>query len=158
MVFDNGSKVSKLNIIRYLSFLSYAIFIGFLTLSGLFNKPVLGIGKNSLIILFSVIYIIYVVYVYIRNYNFFKYNDEGGKLVFRFISLRPFDNKKRSIEIVKKKFTGYKIRNSFLNIKVDLLLSVKTRNGVANYPPISITALTNKEKEYLKTSLNQAVG
>ena len=133
MFFDNGSKVSKLNIIRYLSFLAYAISIGFLTLSGLFNKPVLGIDKNSFIIAFSVIYIIYVVYVYIRNYNFFKYNDEGGKLVFRFISLRPFDNKKRSIEIVKEKFTGYKIQKSFFNFKVDLILSVKSKKGVVNY-------------------------
>ena len=157
MLFDNSRKVLKLNIIRYLIFLVYVIFMGFLILSGLFNEPVFGISKNALIIIFSVIYIIYIVYVYIRNYNFFKYIDEGGKLVFRFISLRPFDNKKNSIEILKKDFRGYKIQESVLNFKVDLILSVKTKKGVVNYPPISITALTNKYKSILKSSLNQFV-
>ena len=157
MFFDNRHKVTQLSMRRYISLVLYIIFMGLLILSGMFNKPVFGISKNSLVIIISVVYIIYVVYVYIRNYNFFKYNDEGEKLVFRFISLRPFDDKKKSIEILKKKFTGYKIQKSLLNLKEDLILSVKTKNGIANYPPISITALTNKYKNILKGSLDQVV-
>ena len=157
MIFDNRHRVTKLHVMRYLSLITYLIFMGLLILSGMFNKSVFGISKNSLVIIISVVYIIYVVCVYIRNYNFFKYNDEGEKLVFRFISLRPFDNKKKSIEILKKDFSGYKIQKSVLNFKVDLILSIKTKKGVANYPPISITALTNKYKNILKSSLNQFV-
>lgn len=157
MIFDNRRKVTNLNMRRYLSLIVYVIFIGLVILSGMFNKPVFDISKNFYVIIASVIYIIYLAYVYIKNYNFFKYNDEGKKIVFKFISLRPFDNKKKLIEILKKDFTGYKIQKSLLNLKVDLILSVKTKNRVANYPPISITALTNKYKNILKNSLDKIV-
>ena len=73
------------------------------------------------------------------------------------MSLRPFDNKKQAIEIQKKDYNGYEIRKSFFNLKEDLILSVKTKKSIANYPPISITALSLKHKNLLISSLNQAV-
>ena len=155
MVFDNRNIVMRLNMRRYLTLLAYLVLMGLFLLSGLFDKPVLGYDKATYVIVITAIYLTYIVFAFLLNYNYFSYNDEGNKLIFRFVSLRPFDNKKRVIEIHKKDFEEYKIDKSFFNLKEDLILTVKTKKGVANYPPISITALSLKHKDLLKNSLNQ---
>jgi len=131
--------------------------MGILLLSGIFKERIGGFEKTHVIIFLTVIYIIYVVFAYILNYNYFSFTDENEKLVFRFVSLRPFDNQKKAVEIKKQNFHGYKISHSFLNLKQDLILIIKTKNGIAHYPPISITALDKKQKNLLKAALNRFV-
>jgi len=157
MIFDNRNTVMRLNIRRYLVLIVYVIFTGFLILSDLFGDTILGLKKSIYILSSSILYILYIAYTYILNYKFLSYSDEGVKLTFKFISLRPFDNKKQAIEIHKKDFRAYKFEKSFFNLKQDLVLVVKTKNGVANYPPISISALSGKYKSILISSLNQFV-
>ncbi len=155
MIFDNRNIVMRLNIRRYLTILAYFILMGLFLLSDIFNKPVFGYDKTTYVIVINAIYLTYIIFTFSLNYNFFSYKDEGNKLVFRFVSLRPFDNKKQAIEILKKDFAGYEFQKSLFNLKEDLILTVRTKNGVANYSPISITALSLKHKNLLKNSLNQ---
>lgn len=157
MLFDNRHKVTQLNIRRYIALLVYLLGMGMLLLSGVFKEKVAGVDKTYIIIAITLIYILYIIFAYISNYNYFSFNDESEKLVFRFVSLRPFDNEKRAIEIYKKDFHGYKIYKSFFSIRQDLILIIKTKNGIAHYPPISITALDKKQKNLLKAALNRFV-
>lgn len=155
MLFDNSSKVIKLNKRKYIALLIYLILMGILILSDLFGTTILGYDKSIYIGSFTALYLIYVVYAFISNYNYFYYNDEGEKLTFRFVSLRPFDNKRHAIEIPKKEFKGYKYKDSFLKLKQEIVLHIKTKTGIASYPPISIRALSQKERKLLENSLNQ---
>jgi len=129
--------------------------MGVLILSDLFGNTILGYDKSIYIGSFTALYILYVVYAYLSNYTYFSFNDEGEKLTFRFASLRPFDNKKQAIEIPKKNFKGYKFQDSFFKLKQEIILLVKANNGIASYPPISIKALSLKQRKILINSLNQ---
>ena len=155
MNFDNRNIVLKLNIRRYLALLVFLIPMGLILLADIIENTFLGMSKSFYVLMICTLYIVYVIISYMRDYKFFSYNDEGEKLIFRFVSLRPFDNKKQAVEIKKKYFNGYKINKSVFNFKEDLIVTVKTKSGVANYPPISITALSLKHKNLLKNSLNQ---
>ncbi|MFC2151409.1 hypothetical protein ACFLSE_02695 [Bacteroidota bacterium] len=157
MIFDNRDNVMKLNIRRFLAILIYLTLMVLLAFSDVFRNTIIGLNKSVYIILVTLLYILYIVFAYVVNYNYFIYNDEGDKLVFRFVSLRPFDNKKQAIEIHKKDFKGYKFQKSFINFKEDLILMIKTKKGFANYPPISVSALSIKHKNMLIQSLNQFV-
>lgn len=157
MVFDNRKIVLQLNKRRYIAILLYLVSMGLLLLSDTFKKTILGYEKSLFVIIITILYILYIVYVFIVNYNFLSYNDDGNKLIIRFVSLRPFNNKKRAIEVNKNEFVGYKIKSSFFNLKQDLIVKIKTKNGIANYPPISITALSIKYKNILESSLNQMI-
>jgi len=155
MILDNRNIVLILNIRRYLALLVFLVLMGLILLVDIIEKPFLGMSKSFYVLIICALYVVYVIISYMRDYKFFSYNDESEKLIFRFVSLRPFDNKKQAIEIQKKYFNGYKINKSVFNFKEDLILIVKTKSGVANYPPISITALSLKQKNLLKNSLNQ---
>lgn len=157
MVFDNRKIVLHLNKKRYIAILLYLVIMGFLLISDSFKKTILGYEKSLFVIVLTILYILYVVYTYIVNYNFFSYNDDGNKLIIRFVSLRPFDNKKRLIEVNKNDFAGYKIKSSLFNLKQDLVVKIRTKKGIANYPPISISALSHKHKIMFESSLKKLV-
>jgi hypothetical protein len=155
MIFDNRNIVVRLTIRRYLSLLAFLIIMALLLLVNIIKRPLWGFDKSFYVIVICSIYVLYVVFTYFRSYNFFSFNDEGEKFVFRFISLRPFDNEKKAIEISKNDFGGYVLHNSFLSFKQELVLKVKTKTGVANYPPISITAISKKHKKMLINAFDQ---
>lgn len=157
MFFDNRNTVLRLNKIRYIVLLIFITLISIVIWSGWFENQVLGLGKLTYSITISIIYLFYLMISYILNYNFLSYKDDGNKLLIRFVSFRPFDNAKKAIEIEKKNFGGYQVQKSFFNLKTELILNIKTKNGIAKYPPISISALTKKQVTLLKGALNQYV-
>lgn len=157
MVLDNRDIILKINKLRYIFLLGYITILVILIFSNLFNDPVLGLKKSVYIVFSTSVYVIYNIVKYVLNYTFLSYSDEGNKLIFRFISLRPFDNKRNAIEILKKDFRRFKTSKSFFDLKEELILFVKTPKGVANYPSFSITALSLKQKSLLKNSLSQFV-
>jgi Ca2+/Na+ antiporter len=154
MIFDNRKIVARLTVRRYLSLFVFLIIMALLLLLNVVKRDLWGMDRSFYVFITCTVYVFYVVYAYFRSYNFFSFNDEEEKLVFRFISLRPFDNEKKAIEIAKKDFGGYEFRKTFLGFKQELILKVKTKKGVANYPPISITAISKKHKIMLENAFD----
>ena len=157
MHFDNRQTVLDLNKRKYLILLGYFTLIGIIFFSGLFDQPVLNLSKGTYVIAFTVLYSIYLIYTYIMNFNFFSFSDDGDKLVFKYVSMRPFDSEKKAIKINKTEFGGYEFEKSFFDLKEELILKIKTNKGLANYPPISISSLSVKQKKLLKAALNQFI-
>ncbi len=153
MIFDNRDIILKLNKRRYILILVYVTLMIIFFFSGFFEEN----QKIILAISISVIYIIYNIISYHINFSYFSFRDDQESLMFRFVSLRPLDNNKKAIKISKHDFAGFKFEKSFFGYKENLILSIKTKKGIANYPPISLSALSQKHKLMLKQSLNQFV-
>lgn len=154
MQFDNKNKVLKLNMRRYIVLLIFTTIIGLLIFTRLLDN-IWGITKTIALLIAIVAYLLYVLITYVINYQYIFYSDEGDKIILKYVSLRPFDNKRNAIEISKGNYYGYKIRKSFLNLKEEIIFLIQTPNGIAKYPPISIAALTPKQKKILINSINQ---
>lgn len=154
MQFDNKHKVLKLNMRRYIVLLFFTTIIGLLIFTRLLDN-VWGISKTIALLITIIAYLIYVLITYVINYQYIFYSDEGSKIILKYVSLRPFDNKRNAIEISKENFYGYKIQKSFLNLKEEIIFLIQTPNGIAKYPPISIAALTAKQKKILINSITQ---
>lgn len=153
MIFDNRDTVFKLNKRRYILILVYLTLMSVIIFSGLFEDRL----KIQLAVIVSILYIIYTIFSYLLNYSYFSYKDDKDKIMLRFASLRPFDNRKQAIDIRKKDLKGYVLKKSIMNFREDLILKVSTKKGLANYPPISITALSAKHKQMLINSLRQFI-
>lgn len=118
------------------------------------NDLIKGLSNNMLAIFFAVAYMIFALYESFRNYNYIYYNDESDKIVLRFFSPAMFTSKKNSIEIPKKEFGGYELKSFFMRYRESLVLFKNTHKGLAKYPPVSITALSEEERYALLFSLN----
>jgi len=155
MEIENKNRTVRINQVRYLAVLIFLVLVILLLLSDLVEDSFLGLNKYHWAIVLALIYILINVYEHIRDFNYIYVDDSEGKILFRYISLQPFKNKKYSIEIDKRKFYKYKILRSFLNIRMHIVLYVQTPHGIAKYPPISITALDDDNLNKLKKMLNQ---
>jgi hypothetical protein len=118
------------------------------------NNLINGVDNNLLAIFFAAAYIIFAIYETFRNYHYIYFNDESDKIVLRYFSPAMFTSKKNSIEIMKKEFAGYELKSFFMRYRETLILFKKTNKGLAKYPPVSITALSNEERFSLLFSLN----
>ena len=102
---------------------------------------------------FSIVYLLFYWYQYRMEYTYLYFSNNGNNLVFKFYSLRFFYGKPKTIEISKTNFVKYDIVTSFFGKKDSLVLYQRIPQGIAKYPPISLTLLTKKQKTELKRTL-----
>lgn len=104
----------------------------------------------------SLVFIVYLVMVLLKLFYFYM-NDSGQKIVVRFFNIHPFLQKYKAIEIPKKALAGYEIKTSFFDLKAELILAVKTKKGEIEYPPVSISALSRKDRKRLINALDSQI-
>lgn len=76
--------------------------------------------------------------------NFIEYNSDGDNLRIRYYPVISFFGKEySSIEFNKKLLFKAEVKKSFLF--ADLNLEVKTKKGVAEYPSVSLVALSKND-------------
>ncbi|MGE0090145.1 MAG: hypothetical protein AB7S50_11815 [Bacteroidales bacterium] len=151
MTFNNSPRIVQYNIVQFVTLLVYATLMLILIFTTTIDFLFKDVNKVSIAILLSILYLCFLMYNYIIDYNFISFSDEDGKFVIHYISIRPLNKKRKAIEILKSKFAGYKIENSFFGKKKEIIFSVKTQHGEAKYPPLNISAL-NKNQIYLLTN------
>lgn len=154
MILDIRKTVLKKKFRSFYTTLFFLIIIAVLLISNLYYNEIAGIDKYELSIILAGIYILSVLINTLRNYFYIYYNDEGDKLILRFFSLSLFTSKKSAIEIRKRDLAGYQVKKQLFGLRENLILFQVTRGGTAKYPPVSITALSIKEKNSLLNSLS----
>jgi hypothetical protein len=156
MKVENKTKSLRISQFRYIIAIIFLPLIIVLTTTDLVEKTFLGLNKYHWAMVLAAIYILQNVYEYIKDFKYILLSDEEeGKLILRYVSLRPFNNKKYSVEINKNDLHSYKIKRHHFNIKQELIIYVNTPQGVAKYPPISISGLNEEEFNKMKKMLNQ---
>lgn len=158
MEIDNTKKSVRINQIKYISIIIFLVLVIVLLTTPLVSDEFLGFNNNQWAVVVTLIYILVNIYEYLKDYNYIYFSDSGEKLLFRYVSLRPFHNKRYSIEIDKRNFRGYEIRNGTLGLNRKIMFYVKTQQGTAKYPPVSISALGGDEFNQLKHALNKHSG
>jgi len=71
------------------------------------------------------------------------------KITVRYYSAHPAFRKYKAYEIPQAYFSGYEINKSILGLKKEIVLTAKGPKGEMSFPPVSISALSKKELEYL---------
>jgi hypothetical protein len=157
MEIENTRKTIKINQMRYITVIAFIVLMVVILTTDLIQNTFLGLSKAYWAIVVALLFLGQNLFEYLKDYNYLYYNDEeNNKILFRYISLLPFKNKRYSIEIQKEQFKGYKILrpNPF---KQEIVFYVSTPQGTAKYPPISISALNEDEFNKLKKALNNHI-
>jgi hypothetical protein len=67
------------------------------------------------------------------------------ELQFNYYSVASTMRNYQSIEFPLDQLAGYELKKSFLGLRKMLTISVNSKYGIADYPPISVTLLNQKE-------------
>ena len=154
MEIENQKKTIFINKMRYITVIVFIVLLVVMLTTDMIKGEFLGLTRYHWAILLALIYLGQNVFEYLKDYNYIYYNDNGDKILFRYISLRPFKSKKYSIEINKDRFHSYKVQRAS-PFKREIIFFIKTPQGIAKYPPISISALNEDDFNNLKKALNQ---
>jgi hypothetical protein len=155
MIIDIKRTILKKTVGKFITLIILAISLCLLLFIPFRNDFIKGVSNNLLAVFIAAAYVIYVLYESFRNYNYMYFNDESDKIVLRYFAPNMFTSKKNSIEIPKKEFAGYTVQSFFLGYRERIILMRRTSQGTASYPPVSITALDNNEKQNLFLSLEK---
>lgn len=155
MQLNNRTFIVRQNIIQFITLLIYATIIIVLVFTDTFEVLFDSINELTLAVVFSLVYLAFLMYNYLMDYNYLSFSDDGNKFIFHYISSKPLNKKPKAIEVVKNKFEGFKIEKTLFGRKTEIIISVKTQHGVAKYPPINISGLSKTQIVLLTKSLKQ---
>jgi hypothetical protein len=89
--------------------------------------------------------------------SFFELLITETQLQFNFYSVSSTIRNYQSIEMPIHQLKGFHIEESLKGIKKNLILSVESKYGIADYPPISVSILTKKELSLVIHVLNKVI-
>lgn len=154
MILDISRTIIRKNLVNFISTIVFIIIIIVLLFVPMYNI-IKGVNNSLLAIFIATAYLIYAVYNTFRNYNYIYFNNETDTLILRYFSPNIFTSQKNSIEMPKNEFAGYRLQSFFMRYREKIILYRKTKKGMASYPPVSITALSNTERHALLRALDE---
>lgn len=116
-----------------------------------------GISKSMVTIALVVLYTYFIVSRFIKDYNYFAFQDQENKIVFKYYSLRPFSKSRKTIEIEKSKFAGFKIEFTASKLRRHLILFQHSADGIRQFPKISVSAVSKKNLSTLSKILEKHI-
>jgi hypothetical protein len=131
----------------------FPLLIVLILLTSWFDNPDGELSKYHLVIAISAVYFIVSLFNYLRNPYFIFFSDGGEMLILRYYPLSIFNHKKNSIEIPKTQFLKFEINKFFFGMEEKLIVYQNYRNKIAKYPPISLSALSKKDRERILAAL-----
>ncbi len=155
MIISNKTFVKTLKAVQIFIFLIMAAAVIFLLV-------VSGNSSQSwnYIILIVAAYLFFNVFLYLKQYTYLEIEEDQSFIILRFYNTFFLSSGKRKIRIPKKALVKYEIkRGTFHN---DLILYVNTQNGLAKYPPISLSGFSKPKQAvitgYLDSIINDKQG
>jgi hypothetical protein len=158
MEIDIQRTILKKNLRAFILAIIFVVFISLLLITYFYEDQLFGLTKYHLAIIFSSLYVLYMLFNTLRQFHYIYFSDTGDKITLRYFPMGVFTYRKHSIEIAKNEYAGYERLIHLFGYREKLILKVKTARGVAKYPPVSITALSGAEKENLFAALERLKG
>ena len=122
-----------------------------------FDKPDLWLSEFHAMIFVAALYVVISIINTMKIPYFVSYNDHGDMIVMRYYPLSLFNSKKNSIEIPKQQFVKYELKPFFFGRYQKIILFQHFRNKVVGYPPISLSALDEEDKNRILASLQKYI-
>lgn len=105
------------------------------------------------------VFALWFLYFQVADYQFLEFSDANGKVLLRYYKAVKFGKTSfNSIEFPQPMLYSAHFENSMFGKMSDLTLVVKTRRGIAEYPSVSLTALSLNERRVLQERLLQIMG
>lgn len=105
------------------------------------------------------VFALWFLYFQVTDYNYIEFSNENNKILLRFYKAVKFGKAEfNSIEFPQKMLQNASFENSVFGKRSDLALAVKTKRGIAEYPSVSLTAVSKEDRKKIQTVLNQILG
>ncbi|MBN1822206.1 MAG: hypothetical protein JXR31_00595 [Prolixibacteraceae bacterium] len=112
--------------------------------------------KNLIAILTGAAFVVWFFIFQLFDFQYVELIVEENKVVLRYYPAIKFGKKEySSIEFASETLHDVQFENSFFGLVTDIVLIVKTKRGIAEYPPISLAAVNRNDRKNIKDALNK---
>ena len=105
----------------------------------------------------AAIFVVAFLFIAALNLQYIRIFDEKEKIIIRYFSVFTINRLFQSIEFPVVNLMKAEGEKHLGGIKTDLILTVRTRQGVAVYPPVSFSAVKRKERKEIIEELNRMI-
>lgn len=149
MIIENKSRVVKLKRLFFLVSVFIAVVALVLFLLDFTLSAIACVG----------VFALWFLYFQVADYQYIQFSDENGKILLRYYkAVRLGKGEYNSIEFPQRIIQNAYFENSMFGKMSDLTLIVRTRRGIAEYPSVSLTALTKEQRKRMQDALNEILG
>lgn len=105
------------------------------------------------------VFALWFLFFQVADFQFIEFNDSNNKILLRYYKAVRFGSTNyNSIEFPQSLLYKFQFENSLFGEMTDLTLIIKTRRGIAEYPSVSLTALSREERKKLQGTLLRIMG
>lgn len=149
MKIENSKRVAKLRKVFYLVSVIIAVAALVFFLFDFILFGIIGIG----------IFAFWFLYFQVSDYQYIQFSDENNKIILRYYKIIRFGKGEyNSIEFPKNLLQNAFFENSIFGKMSDLTIIIKTKRGVAEYPSVSLSALSKEERKKIQITMNEILG
>jgi len=147
MVYNNNDNVKRLKI--------WFLITGLFCLIAM--TVLIFIEEFVILAIVAGVFLLGVVIVAIFNFQFIRIIEEKNKLILRYYSIFSINRNYQSIEIPTEHLRKVEIFKVFFGLKWDLRITVRIRQGIAEYPLVSLSAIPFKDRNKIINHLKSLV-
>jgi len=147
MIYSNQKNVNQLKM--------WLMIAGFLTLIAM--AVLIFIEKFIPLAILAGIFLLGLLIIAILNFQYIRITEEKNKLILRYYSIFSINRIYQAIEIPIEHLRKVEVFKLLFGLKWDLRFTVKIRQGIADYPPVSLSAVPFKDRRSILEQLMQLV-
>ena len=154
MTLDNGKKIVLLRLIGFISTLVYVLYIFLAYFERVFRHSMSESAVNIMTAVITVVYLVSLFWPALMKYRYIYFSSDERNITLRWYKTGLMPGESSSIEIPTDKFAGYEITEKAMGLHHYLTLFQKVQGKKAAYNPVSITALSQKQRARIAEALN----
>jgi purine-cytosine permease-like protein len=136
MDYSNRKSTGRLKMV--FAILGFAYLIALITL--------LMLQEFTLFAFFVGLFFVLFIHVMIINFHSIRIFNEDQNLIVRYFPVFAVSRRYKTIEFPTRNLVGISVRKYMFGIKWVVSFTVKTRKGLADYPPVNLSAVPREDR------------
>jgi hypothetical protein len=154
MTLDNGKKIVLLRLIGFISTLVYVLFIFLAYFERIFRHSMSEASVSIMTAVVTAAYLITLFWPALMKYRYVYFSSDERSITLRWYKTGLMPGESSSIEIPAGKFAGFEITTKTVGLHHYLTLFQQIQGKKAAYNPVSITALSKKQRALIAEALS----
>jgi hypothetical protein len=154
MTLDNGKKIVFLRLIGFISTLVYVLYIFLAYFEKVFRHSMNEASVNIMTVVVTVAYLVTLLWPALMKYKYIYFSSDERHITLRWYKTGLVPGASSSIEIPTGNFAGFEITSKAMGLHHYLTLFQHIQGKKAAYNPVSITALSKKQRARIAEALN----
>ncbi|MRR23525.1 hypothetical protein EG830_11175 [bacterium] len=153
MTLDNGKRIVLIRLIGFITTLVYVLYVFLAYFPKVFRHVMTENSLTIMTVAVTAVYLIVLLRPTILKYMYLFFSADEKRITLRWYKPGLMPGESRSIEIPADRFAGYEVKVKYFGLHRYIILFQQVQGRRAAYPPVSISALSGKQRAEIEETL-----